>query len=233
MVSVIVYVLAPDDKSLEHARTEYAQYPWARPILLPQTCWLESYMYVSWLMQHRDEWINADFVGTIAWGAANKQPRVHDIQSIADDAHAQGSDLVALLYRGDPLVPTAEHYHPGFTVCWLETWKALGYTDPVVLLHPLIKSFYCNYWMASPQLMERYCNFMAFLDFKLSVDQRLKAIVWSDSRYQNRGPDIAKMPLAKKEELFGVAYYPQIVFVAERLICVFAALYAGKMYMVR
>ena len=233
MVSVIIYVLAPDDESLQHAKDQFAPYPWAKPILLPQSFWLENIMYVSWLMQHKDAWIDADFVGTIAWSASKKQPKVFDIQSIADDAHAKGSDVVALLYRGDPMIPTAEHYHPGFTISWLETWRAMGYTDTAMLLHPSIQSFYCNYWMATPELMQHYCRFMAFLDFKISMDPRLKSIVWTDSRYQNRGPDIAKMPLEKKEALFGVAYYPMIVFVAERLICLFVAMYAKKVSMVR
>lgn len=233
MVSVIIYVLAPDEESLQHAKEQFASYSWARPILLPQTFWLENIMYVSWLMKHKDEWIDADFVGTIAWSAPKKQPKVFDIQAIADNASAKGSDVVALLYRGDPLIATAEHYHPGFTMCWLETWRAMGHTDTVTLLHPSIQSFYCNYWMATPQLMERYCRFMAYLDFKISVEPRLKSIVWMDSRYQCRGPDIAKMPLEKKEALFGVAYYPQIVFVAERLICLFVAMYAKNVSMIR
>ena len=228
MVRAIVYVLAPDDDALQCAIDQFSPYEWARPVVLPQTFWLENIMYVSWLMEHKDEWKDADYIGTIAWSSIKKQPKVLDIQTIVEEAHQKGSDLIALLYRGDPLIPTAEHYHPGFTLCWLETWKALGYTDITTLLHPSIQSFYCNYWMTTPGLMEQYCRFMGYLDFKLSVDARLKSIVWRDSRYQCRGPDIAKMPLDKKEQLFGVSYYPQIVFVAERMICLFAALYAKK-----
>jgi len=190
--------------------------------MLPQSFWLENNMYVSWLMQHKEEWADADFVGTIASTAAEKQPKVFDIQLFADAAHAQGSDFVALYHvRDPPLIPMAEGFHPGFTRAWLETWRAMGYTDAKKLLDPSIPCFYCNYWAAHPSLMERYCQFMAYLDFKLSVDPRLKSILWTDAQYAKDG-----IPQEKRKELFGVPYYPKILFVAERLICVFANMYA-------
>jgi hypothetical protein len=227
--SVLIYVLAPNEDALQQAKEDFAPYEWARPIIIPQTFWLENIMYVSWLMDHKDEWMDKDYVGTIAWSASKKQPKVHDIQKIADDALQSDADLVGLLSKKEPLIRTAEHYHPGFTICWLETWHAMGYHEDTMLLHPEIHAFYCNYWMARPTVMKHYCTFMAFMDLKLLVNPQLKKIVWTDSSYQK---DVAKMTLEKKEELFGVSYYPQIVFVAERCICLFAAMHCNKAIMI-
>lgn len=226
--TILVYVIAHNEATLEKAKEEYGKYAWAKPIIAPQTCWLENVMYTSYLMEHQDEWRDMDYVGTISWSASTKQPLVHRMQDICDDAHAKETDLIALMYRGDPLVPMGERWHPGFTQCWAAAWKSIGYTNEDLLFHESIQSFYCNYWLARPALMTSYCTLMTYFDFRVHTDHTLKEIMWRDSTYETRGPNIAKMPVERKMALWDVPYYPQLIFVAERMICLFSALFAKK-----
>ena len=225
---VLVYVLAHNEDTLAKAQTEYGMHDWAKPILLPQTMWLESVMYVSYLMEHEAEWREMDYVGTVAWSASAKQPLVHRIPDICVEAQSNDTDVVALMYRGDPLVATAEHWHPGFTTCWLAAWKSIGFTDDDMLLHKDVKSFYCNYFLARPAFMKQFCTLMAYFSFRVRTDTLLRDILWRDSTYETRGAKIAKMPVEAKMGLWSVPYYPQLVFVAERMICLFTALFSKK-----
>ena len=227
-VKVLVYVLAHNEETLAKAQEEYGAFPWAKTIILPQTIWLENVMYVSYLMEHYDEWKDMDYVGTIAYSASTKQPLVHRMQEICENAKSNGSDVIGLLYRGDPLVVAAERWHPGFTQCWLAAWKSIGFTNDNILLHESIKSFYANYWLSKPQFMTEYCKLMAYFDFRVRTDSLLKGILWRDSKYETRGKNIAKMPVERKMALWEVPYYPQLIFVAERMICLFTSLFSTK-----
>lgn len=227
-MKILVYILAHNEETFAKATEEYGKHEWAKPILIPQTIWLESVMYVSYLQDHKEEWQDMDYVGAIAWGASTKQPLVHRMHDICVEAHNKDTDVIALMYRGDPLVQTAERWHPGFTSCWLAAWRSIGYMNDDLLLHPSIKSFYCNYWLARPSFMADFCKLMAYFDLRVQTDSTVKDILWRDSDYETRGENVAKMPVEAKMRLWGVPYYPQIVFVAERMICLYVALFSKK-----
>lgn len=223
-MKILVYVLAHNDETLAKAKDEYGKYDWAKPILIPQTIWLESIMYVSYLQEHRAEWEDMDYVGAFAWSASSKQPLVHRIPEICAESHEKDTDVIALMSNGDPLVETAERWHPGFTGCWLAAWRSVGFNNDDLLLHTSAESFYCNYWLARPSFMTEYCTLMAYFDLRLRLDETLKKILWQDSDYETRGKNIAKMPVEAKMTLWNVPYYPQLVFVAERMICLYVSL---------
>jgi len=220
MPSFRIYVIAHSEDTLERARQTYID-PIFCPILLPQTAYMESHMYTEWLMEHEDSWRDVDMVGCISYSAITKQPNILKMYDILETAMAQGVPFVALLYRGDPLVQTAITWHTeGFGDAWRAVWHALGYRDDLVLFDDSqIHSFYSNYWVCTPSLMREYCDLMQRLKTIIDTTPVLKDCLWKDSTYQDRGPDIAKMPESTRMQLFGVPYYPMLGFVCERMPC--------------
>jgi hypothetical protein len=221
-----IYVLAPDEKSLEAARERYTD-PIFCPILLPQTPYLESYMYTDYLMAHEHEWRDCEWVGCIAHSAHTKQPRIFQIQDMMNEAKKQGSQCCAFLYRGDPLLTTADTWHPGFTECWKRCWHAVGWNGPMhrslITEEAHMVSFYCNYWCCTPHLMRTYCTMMRTLRDAIESDPELKEALYKDSTYKSRGRIIAKIPDSKCVALWGKPYYPMLPFVLERMPCLFFA----------
>lgn len=222
---MLIYVLAPDDDALQAARERYTD-PIFKPILLPQTPYLESYMYTDYLMAHEDEWRDEDWVGCVAHSAHTKQPRIFEIEQMMREAATQHSEFCAFMYRGDPLVETAEKWHPGFTECWHKAWDAVGWmTNPtlktLVTHDSCAAAFYCNYWATTPALMRAYCQLFKKLKDAIERDPDLKAIMYKDSGYKKRGTSIAKISDDKCMALWKVPYYPMLPFVMERMPCVF------------
>lgn len=218
----IIYVLCPDTPSLERARARYTHTIF-RPIEIPQTPYLESVMYTDHLMTLIDEWRDHDWVGCIAHTAHLKQPRVDDIPKILDDAGQHDRDFCAFLYRGDPLVQTAERWHPGFLDAWRSIWNLQDEFN-IDASDRATRSFYCNYWATTPQKMMDYCRQMHALKQRIESDSTLHDLLWRDSSYHKRGEDIASIPVEKRRDLWGVEYYPLLPFVMERIPCFYFSL---------
>lgn len=214
MVRACVYVLCPTQADYERACLEYTK-PWEKPILLPQTYWLEGIMYVSELMRRYDEWKDLDYVGCIAHTAHTKQPNIHEIDRIMEEGKTRGNQIVAFMGRRVvDLVMNGEMYHPGFRDAWREVWTCLGY-DPDEMSLPCF-AFFCNYWCATPDVMVTYCKLLARLETDLRDSPMLKDTLWRDARYGD-----AKLDRETLMQLFGVPYYPLLPFVVERMICAF------------
>jgi len=220
MVNARLYVLCPDVEARERALHEYTK-PWEVPIVIPQTSWLESIMYVSELMSRYDEWRDMDYVGCISHTAHTKQPGIHDIEDLLKESRAQGSDIVAFLPGGyRDIVLNGEQYHPGFQRAWNETWTYLGF-DQERMSEPCF-SFFCNYWCATPEFMTFYCSLFSYFHHRLERTPSWKRTLWTNARYRG------SIPPDTLRTLFGVPYYPLLPFVAERMICPFAKEFAIK-----
>lgn len=216
----IIYVLAPTQRDYDKARENFKLYEWARPVFIPTTFYLESVAYFLTLPRLYKEWEHADYVGTIAHSAITKLASIPAILTILRHATEKQTDVAAFMYRGDPLVDTAEKWHPGFRKLWLETLKHLGYAEDKIL-SPEIPSFYANYWAATPLMMCKYIDF--FYHFKIALET-LKTVrddVLEDASYSSRGTEIAKIPATKCMEIWGVPWYPFHPFLCERLPCFF------------
>jgi len=184
-------------------------------------------------MTRHAEWKDAVWVGCIAHSAHTKQPMVDQIESVCARARAEESDFIALLFRGDPLVTTAEKWHPGFTRAWLALWESIGWTNKKITMSDEIPSFYCNYWLTTPRIMEEYCTLMRYVDQRIRESPQLREVVSVDSGYHHRGTEIAKIPDERRMALFGVSWYPMYIFMMERMICPFSLVYAKKLCLVR
>jgi len=231
--SVLIYILCPDEETRAHAEKIYT-WNYARFITLPEddNKFLESVIFMQHLPALYDEWKDAEFVGCISHSSIKKQPLISKMDDVLEIIREEQSDFCALMYRGDALVATAEKWHPGFTTCWEETWSKLGW-DRETYMSPNTPSFYCNYFITTPHLMKMYCLMTTYLRFWFDNDSQYRNSMCIDSNYDDRGPDIAKIPMDKKTRLFGLEWYPMSIFVCERLPCVFFSKFAKKKLMIR
>lgn len=219
MVNARIYILCPGREEYERACLEYTK-QWETPIILPQTHWLEGYMYVSELMKRYDEWKDMDYVGCVAHCAHKKQPKIHDIETILQEGKEKGSDVVAFMGRRViDIVMNGELYHPGFRDGWNAVWKCLGY-EPEDMSTPCF-SFFCNYWCARPSFMLFYCSMLSYLHHKIEHTPPLKSVLWRNAHYSD-----AKLSREVLQSLFGVPYYPLLPFIVERMICAFTSKHA-------
>ena len=216
----IIYVLAPTQEKLAKARQDFKDFPWAFPVLIPTTFYLESVMYSHVLQRLREQWEHADYVGTISYSAIEKLYDISAIYGTLHDARDKKADVAAFLYRGDSLVAAAEKWHPGFLRIWVGALRYLGFpTDQI--LSEQIPSFYCNYWAATPKVMKDYMQFVRVFVHTLDTLPVISDEVWNDCGYSARGPEIAKVPSEHCMRIWGVPYYPFHPFLLERLPCFF------------
>ena len=221
MPRVVVYVLCHDDASEAIARASFGAYPWAHPLRIPSTPYRETVVFDSLLAQRRDEWKDADYVGTLSW-RAHWKIRVPDIQAEVDAEcerrRLQGrpsSDVWALWPSpGTRLLEQATTCHPRFADVWCPLLRALGYDDSQTR-DPAVPAFFGNYWMASPEWMERYMAFYTRAKLVMDTDPGLQDALWSDARYGG-----AQSP-ERCLEIFGRPYYTHHAFIGERLPCFF------------
>lgn len=209
----IVYVLAPTLNDLTKARDTFAEYPWARPILIPTTFYLESVMYYHILPMRIEEWEHADYVGTISHTAVKKLNDFTKIGTVLREGKSIDAALVSFMYRGDCLIAAAERYHPGFLKLWAPTLHFLGFPLDLVLSEE-IPSFYCNYWASTPMAMKKYIDF--FKKFKHCLEElpHVSRDIWANSNYGGRS-----ITPEKRLEIWGVPWYPFHPFICERLPC--------------
>jgi hypothetical protein len=214
----LIYVLAHDAETFNAASERYETCDWARVIWIPSCWWLESVMYFHILPSRLWEWQHATYVGTIA-SSAHKKIKNLSLESVLQEGENHQADVVSFLFRGDPLVKTAEYWHPGFT----EAWKRLLFSCMKASLDEAcdasIPSFYCNYWSAKPDVMQKYIDFFVRAKNFLETDDTLKPYVWQDSTYTQREGD--RYSVEKCMTLFGCDYYPMLPFIGERLPCFF------------
>lgn len=212
----LIYVLCPNAEAVKKAREVYS-HKWARIIWIPTTVYLESVAYYHTLASRMPEWKHADYVGCIGWSAYDKMNSL-DLDDVI--SQSQNADVVAFMYRGDPLVATADTWHPKFSNIWVPVLTSMGYAQNDIVSTD-IPSFYCNYWAARPSHMAAYIDF--FKKFKIQLENvpEIQSALWSDSTYKDRGTDIAKLDEEQCMTIWGVPYYPYHPFICERLPCFF------------
>lgn len=208
---VVVYVLCFDDESEGLARASFGSEAWARILRIETTLWLENIVFERLLEEHRDEWKGAEYVGTISY-KANEKMGAWSMEDAYRRAKGQDADVIALkTHFGDSMLPTAEHHHPGFCGLWFDWLAELRISGSVATMSGAGSPFYCNYWLAKPEWMDRYIAFFRRAQEALIRTPHLQDRLWADSRYGGRMPEDRRM------EVFGRAYYPFHTFLLERL----------------
>ena len=214
-MKLVVYVLCYDDKSTLSATEEYAGYPWARVVTLPDHPatgkYMEGGMFLSTLRELRNEWHDADFVGTLSWKASEKI----DVSLVGKVAElAKESDVIALLPAGDLMIAQAVQCHPRFLEVWVPLLVSMGY-DVGDTVSTDIPSFFCNYWLATPCWMDRFLDFYGKAAGAMDTLPSIQGSLWSDSFYGSH------LPRERLEKVFGRPYVTYHPFIGERLASFF------------
>lgn len=214
-MKLVVYVLCYDDKSTQSATEEYAGYPWARVVTLPDhpgtAKYMEGAMFLSTMRELRNEWHDADFVGTLSWKASEKIA-VSLVDKVAE--LKKESDVVALLPANDLMIPHAVRHHPRFLEVWVPLLVSMGY-DVTDTTSTEIPGFFCNYWLATPCWMDRFLDFYGKAAGAMDTLPGIQGALWSDSLY------CSQLPRERIEKVFGRPYMAYHPFIGERLASFF------------
>lgn len=210
-MKVVVYILCYDAGSEARAREQFGGQPWAHVLRLGPSRYLEGQMYTGVLMDRQAEWQDADFVGTLSWKASEKID-VPDFHSLCSDV--AGADVVGLLPLPESPLEQAQVRHPRFKEVWCTLLAQLGYSDDDSA-SPHIPLFVCNYWLATPHWMRRYCEFYKSAVRVLESHQGVQEALWSHAGYATH------LPAETCMQIYGKPYIPHHPFVCERLPCFF------------
>jgi len=211
-----IYILSYDSKTEDTAIKQFSNKSWSTVININTTIYLENIMYDTWLLNHQDQWINHDYVGTLSWRSYTKiqlpkldnQININLIKDKNPDIVAFAPTIMNLLYQA-----TRDHGQR-FRKIWIYLIKNLGYSVEEAI-DPTVKLFFCNYWMAKPPVMIDYINFFEKAKYILENSEEIQNDLWSNSNYNGY------VSSGRLTEIFGRPYYPYHPFIFERLPCFF------------
>lgn len=216
----LIYVLCYDHYSCLTGHEKFSHFSWSRLIMLPQSVFFESVVFIDIIPQRINEWINYDYVGTVSWKAFHKFEKVLKVGELsipdAVSSAPAGVDVIGLLgwsknlTNGKPIsmLTKANNMHHRFSDIWSKLLGAMNYTSQQISTEGMIP-FHCNYFLTKPAHM---LKFISFIRTATNLMQSLTSIqedLWSDVHYKNN-IDIAKRVFGRDS----YAYHP---FIGERL----------------
>lgn len=217
-MNILIYLLCFDDASqasVEQNLPPSFQTIHYKIVRLPETnLFLEFYMYTDYLPSHREEWENMDYVGTLSWKFYKKCP-INPAMTKFKLSKFPNTDIFSFYNVNLDLFFIAEKVHPQFNVVWKTLFERLGFTDPNDVFPPRCPSFFCNYWIARPKVMNDFLILASRIKEMVEnkQDADLQHLLYMDSGYN--GLQTPAMLMRN----FGKPYYIMMPFVLERVIC--------------
>lgn len=211
-LKIKIFVLCYNEKTKYYAIDTYGKFEWASILLIETSVKeLENIMYLQWLGENADQWKDCDFVGTLSW-IANKKINVEKLNSVLtniinNNVALSRNDVVSFYTIAGEMIKQTERNHPLFAKIWNAVLSDCGFCHSVVNSDQ-IPFIACNYWMAEPSVMDRYCAFQKKIKKKVDTTPGIS----SDTGYKGA---IDKNRLLK---IFGKPYYTYHPFVYERMI---------------
>ena len=222
MGKVVCYVLCPTAADLKAAKPRFTD-PIFKPIVIPQTHWLEAIMYISELEKREHEWNDAEFVGCVAHTAWIKQPNLGMVNDTIARGRQTKSDIIALMGGGRcRMVDNGSKYHgPAFRLAWEKAWAMMGYDK--MQSNKVVDSFFCNYWLAKPNVMRFYCQHMRYFAARCGWMQVRNSVFWRNASYAN-----TRQTRENMTKLFGQPFFPMMPFIVERIAPQWAAIHGMR-----
>lgn len=218
-MKVLIYVLCYDSESEKLAKERFGGITWMKILFIPTTFYLESILYGELLSDLENEWISADYVGSISYSCIDKGISVYTIKKAFTEAAKldQFPDVISFYgEQTNDMLRISNILHPNFDNVWnqlVNKLQTVGYKK--VIDNKNLKGFYCNYWVAKPEWMQRYISFFRKARILMDYNQSIRNELWKDSKYPLK---LSKYELMR---IYGKPYYPYIPFVCERLPCYF------------
>ena len=216
-MKVLIYVLCYDSVSEKLAKERFGSISWMKVLFIPTTFYLESILYAEILSDLENEWITSDYVGTISYSCIDKGLSIYTIKKAFTEASKQSElpDVIAFYAeKNTNMINITNLLHPNFINVWdklLNKLETVGCKQKIK--NNQIKGFFCNYWVAKPEWMIRYCSFFRKARVILDYNQTIRSEIWKDSNYP------LKLTQYELMRIYGKPYYPYIPFVCERLPC--------------
>lgn len=219
-MKVIIYVLCYDSNSEKLARERFGNITWMKILFVPTTFYSDSFVFSESLSDLENDWMSADYVGTISYNCVDKGVNLYNIRKAFSQAMDSNELPDVIAFYGEKstnMIKITNLVHPNFDTIWNELTTKLetvGYNKTIP--NDKIKGFFCNYWVAKPEWMSRYISFFKKARVFIDYNKSIRSEIWKDSTY----------PLVNITEddlmrIYGKPYYPYLPFVCERLPCYF------------
>jgi len=213
-MKIIIYVLCYNEETMQSAIKEYGNHEWARITCIETTPLMENIMYDKVLLEHYDEWKDAEYVGTISW-KTSKKILLPDMQKLKQFLKQAPYDIIPFYITNENMIDQANYYHPKFKSLWCK-WLTALHVEENDILNPTVPAFFSNYWITTPTLMLKYIEYFKIAKTVLDKSPEVQAEVWEDSTY-----DHVTLSKEKCMQIYGKPYFPYHVFLYERLPCFF------------
>jgi hypothetical protein len=208
----IIYVLYHDDNSYKIAQL-FEKYEWAQLYKLGNSILFENAFFPI-LQTKQQEWETKQYVGLVSYNIVKKQSlKYFPLRRTIEES--DNADVIAFFkYSGKDLITQATYFHPKFLDIWLDLLLKMGF-DMKDILSDKIPMYPCNCWIAKPEWMKRYIEFVMKAIHIMDTDDYIKKLLYTDSGYRS---NLSKKQLIK---ISGQPYYTHHPFVLERLSCFF------------
>lgn len=188
-------------------------------ITLNQSVFFETELFTKHFptLMVTDNWSNYDYVGTISWKAHLKFTQAFHFGmfnlSDAITSAPPDVDVIALVGKHDSnfvsMLNESTKSHPKFAYIWIQLFSQFPEFTPEQISTRGMIPFYCNYWLAKPDLVARFIPFMEKAQYLLTNLAPLQEALWSNPKY------VGNKHVA--EAVFGRKYYAYHPFILERL----------------
>ena len=165
------------------------------------------------------DWSNKTFVGVLSYkiAAKVKSHRLDAVSLIEDLVQRySASDVIALLSpRHLQVRDQAQKTHGLYYIeVFHELLRRLNFDEPDIVAIDRTDAFFSNYWVATPQLMLEFIDFMGAAIHMLELNEQMRFLMSADSKYREGHADVARA-------VWGTSHYQLHPFICERLAVVF------------
>jgi glycosyltransferase involved in cell wall biosynthesis len=202
--AVLIYVLCSNHEKLTLATNIYKEYLWARPILLKYQDYTLENSFWKQLDEIQHEWDNYGMIGTIAYSAV-KKINLQQLDEIINNKLYFPNQYYHFMDSNVSIPNCNTNKHPHFMTIWDDILHKLNLKTTT--------ENNCNYWMCSTLLMKHFIVWHTTICLPALIEHPLS---FKDACYKSTDSNniISKEGLIK---LWGKPYYPNIMFILERL----------------
>lgn len=211
---LLIYVLYFNDDSLQRVINDFSKFSWAYFLKITTTKYFENFAF-NHISNNKHEWQDKKFVGFISNRYFDKV-RTDPTTILNNISNYNTFDLITLMNTTHTVYLTGNKWHPLLSKITEIILKKMG-INIANMYDPRIPAFYCNYWLAKPEWMEKYMNFYfkVYNIMEDKNDKQLQNLLHQNSQF---GGKVSKDILLN---IGGKPYYTYHSFILERLPCIF------------
>jgi hypothetical protein len=214
-MKIVLYLLCPDEETLEITKSKYKEINWLYPICMPKLNTVlpifENAVYKI-LLELKNQWEFADFVGTLSWNFESKV-KLLGIESTLK-CKSQYDFVPFWVIRDRSAVNSGISNHgDNFGTAW----SYLKYRNRFIniIMNKEVVECGSNYWMCRPYLMVEF------------IEWHRKNLMFANENFELFSSEAfypaGNMNGTKMIQIWGKPFYPLLPFVFERFNIMFFA----------